>query len=526
MSTPMPEITAQLQERIRCIVQSCRTAHNVRACLLATRDRDHALSLLKTALTDGNTPLYHFSVVARRYFEAQKLSWQNLSLGDREDTVYSLLDEAQRLPQGGVVMLEDCVSFLRDEKENQRERTLLARMLSAETRSEGLLLIFIEPPEAKDCLPTILKDQFVHLDIPYPRVEELERIARQEITVISSRTGSGMNTETIQRQAGQLAPELVGLTRTAARDALWDALAREPRDNVGAYRRLAARKAEHLSQQLGMNVLDTTGVEEPVGLENLVEYLRVAQDKMRVAGPERARGILLIGPPGTGKTMLARAIGKLVELPVVEFRISAMMNSLLGYTERRFAEAFEILESMAPNIVFIDEIEKAFGDSSERDGGTMMRCTGALLSWLSDNPYPNFIVATSNSLRRMGEIGLTMTRSERFDTAFFVDVPGYQARRSMLTRWLSGHLPDPAAVAGEMAGLTENFSGADLRSIVKQSLALARYDGQPLTIERLRDQACRKQARAHALYEEFRELRQWGQRYCEPAALTMTEINP
>src|SRR5206468_1648881 len=164
-------------------------------------------------------------------------------------------------------------------------------------------------------------------------------------------------------------------------------------------------------------------VELPIGLDYLLDYLEANKDRMRKIGDQRAKGILLVGPPGTGKTMLARAIGYLVELPVVEFRISSLMNSLLGETERRFSQAFATLEALSPAVVFIDEIEKAFGQSSERDGGTMMRCTGALLSWLSDNPYPNWVIGTCNSLTRMGEIGLTMTRSERFDAAFFVDVP-------------------------------------------------------------------------------------------------------
>jgi SpoVK/Ycf46/Vps4 family AAA+-type ATPase len=196
------------------------------------------------------------------------------------------------------------------------------------------------------------------------------------------------------------------------------------------------------------------------------------------------------------------------------------MNSLLGETERRFAQAFQTLEAMGPNVVFIDEIEKAFGDSSERDGGTMMRCTGALLSWLSDNPHPNYIVATSNSLRRMGEVGLTMTRSERFDAAFFVDVPGYAARRSMLANWLRGNIESPDAAAGELAGLTEKFSGADLRSVFKQALNRAAYEHRPLTLEGLKYEVERKRARALAIYDEFRELRRWGQQYCDPASAT------
>jgi SpoVK/Ycf46/Vps4 family AAA+-type ATPase len=239
-----------------------------------------------------------------------------------------------------------------------------------------------------------------------------------------------------------------------------------------------------------------------------------------MTGPDRARGVLLIGPPGTGKTMLARSVGRVVGLPVVEFRISSLMNSLLGETERRFAQAFATLEAMAPNVVFIDEIEKAFGDSSERDGGTMMRCTGALLSWLSDNPYPNFIVATSNSLRRMGEVGLTMTRSERFDASFFVDVPSRESRFRMLSHWLTGLVDDPAQTAEHFADATEKFSGADLRSVVKQALARAEHTGVRLSADHIAYEIERKNMRVIALYDEFQELRGWGRKHCDPAGPT------
>jgi SpoVK/Ycf46/Vps4 family AAA+-type ATPase len=218
--------------------------------------------------------------------------------------------------------------------------------------------------------------------------------------------------------------------------------------------------------------------------------------------------------------MLARAIGCLVGLPVVEFRISSLMNSLLGETERRFSQAFATLEAMSPNVVFMDEIEKAFSESSERDGGTMMRCTGALLSWLSDNPYPNWVIGTCNSLTRMGEIGLTMTRSERFDGAFFVDVPSLDSRRKMLECWLRGQPGFGPDVIAPLAEQTEKFSGADLRSVVKQAAAKGKSRGQVPGVDALREEIERKRMRVIALYDEFQALRRWGRMYCDPAGPT------
>ncbi|MBI5445332.1 MAG: ATP-binding protein [Deltaproteobacteria bacterium] len=419
------------------------------------------------------------------------------------------------------MVLEDVLPALRDDNGDRAARTALMQCLSSESRSEGLVLVFLEPPERESCLPSILADQFARLEVPYPRGQELENIAREEVAFLMHRSGAEVDVERAYCEARELAPGLAGLTRSAARDALRDAMgAGGSLDYRGARARLDDRKRRALRRELAMNVLDAEEAEMPVGLDYLVEYLTVFKGRLSLYGNGRARGVLLIGPPGTGKTMLARAIGKLVNLPVVEFRISSLMNSLLGETERRFARAFVTLEAMSPNVVFIDEIEKAFGDSSERDGGTMMRCTGALLSWLADNSYPNFVVATSNSLTRMGEIGLTMTRSERFDAAFFVDLPGKDARYEMLRRWLKGALDDPEPVAAELADQTRLFSGADLFSAVKQARGWAEHQGRAVSAEDVRAQIRRKRSRAEALYQEFDALRRWGRVFCDPAGPT------
>jgi len=500
------------------VIRASQSTGAVRACLLTTRDREYALRMVKNIAVECTFPLYHFTVAGRYRYNPAQLKWE--IIGNVLSDAPSLLKCAQELKGGGVILIEDCSPFLRDEGGDQRVRMTIADMLSSRNGNTSVVLVFLEPPEAGSRLPSILADQFVRLEVPYPRIEELETIAKETIALIFHKKQINLGIEVIQNEAKRLATGMVGLTRSAARDALIDAMILEPENFDQAYERLQERKSLQLSRELKMNILDTAQVEEPIGLDYLVEYLVMNREKMLLYGPDRARGVILIGPPGTGKTMLARAIGHLVGLPVVEFRISSLMNSLLGETERRFAQAFATLEAMAPNVVFIDEIEKAFGDSSERDGGTMMRCTGSLLSWLSDNPYPNFIVATSNSLRRMGEIGLTMTRSERFDASFFVDVPNTASRRLMLQRWLYGEATDIDNISQELANCTEKFSGADLRSIVKKAITRAEYSHRELDMDMLKEEADRKRMRAFALYDEFHELRRWGRMHCEPAGPT------
>jgi predicted kinase len=505
-------------ENLTSVFRSASFLKVIRGCLITTRDREQAIKMIVEASSQCQMPLYHTSVSTFRRYVSNKLSWEEVARGEHDPT--AMFEQVLKTEGGGVFIFEDCIQQLRDEGGDRQARMKFSDMLSSADSKSGIILVFVEPPETGGRLPAMLAEQIVKLEVPYPRFDELQTMAREEIAAIAHQANVPISMDLIRNQAVKLADGLVGTTRKAARDVLRDGLIAYPGKYDAAADYLTRQKVQRLSRDLAMNVLETEAVETPIGLDNLLHFLEVHKDKLRLPGRNRARGVLLVGPPGTGKTMLAKAVGKLVELPVVEFRISSLMNSLLGETERRFAQAFATLEAMAPNVVFIDEIEKAFGDSSERDGGTMMRCTGALLSWLSDNPYPNFIVATCNSLKRMGEIGLTMTRSERFDSAFFVDVPEYQARMRMFKRWLEGKMTASDGMCEILAKDTEKFSGADLFSLIKQASARAEHSGQGLSLDILKAEIDRKHARVLALYEEFSVLRHWGNIFCEPAGLS------
>lgn len=506
-------------EELERIITSSRLYRCVRAVLVTTRDREHAINLVKESSLENKQELYHFTTVCRRRYRPECQSFE-ISGGECQDPA-EVLKRINDIKSGGIVIIEDLLVCLKDQTGDRNARAQLNLMLSSETKIEkGIVMVFIEPPESECSLPNILSDQYSRIDVPIPRTDELEIIAREELAVAFHKADQSVHTEIIRSRSKKFADGLVGLTHTGARNALRDVLSKDPTDFDSAEKKLILRKASKLSRDLSMNILDSVDGELPIGLDNLYEYIEMNRERIGVARPDRVKGIFLLGPAGTGKTMLARSIGRKLELPVIEFRISSLINSYLGETEGRFEQAFGVFDAMAPVVIFIDEIEKAFGDQGgEQNGGTMMRCTGRLLSWLSDSPYPNFIVATANNVERMGEIGMTMTRRGRFDRAFFIDVPSRKARMEMLKNWLNPYMENIDQVLEKLSDKALHFSGADLKGVVDDAVNRASYSNEPLSLKHLEYEIEKNRLRVEALYDQFRKLRDFARLFAEPASM-------
>lgn len=251
---------------------------------------------------------------------------------------------------------------------------------------------------------------------------------------------------------------------------------------------LILKEKEQFIKKAGM--LEIVNFSETVndigGLENLKEWLtRKAQvfsnlDKAIKFGVDVPKGIMIIGMPGCGKSLTAKATASLFEIPLVRLDVGRLLGKYVGESEENMRKALKLSEAISPCVLWIDEIEKAFAGVGGDGGGNDVttRLFGQFLTWMQEKENTVFIVATANDISRMPPEFL---RKGRFDELFFVDLPNGEERRKILDIHLKKRKKwnkeiDSIALIKE----TDGFNGADLEAVVKDTIEMAFIDGKEL----------------------------------------------
>lgn len=228
----------------------------------------------------------------------------------------------------------------------------------------------------------------------------------------------------------------------------------------------------------------TETIDDIGGLENLKEWLkRKAKvfgnlDKAIKFGVDVPKGIMIIGMPGCGKSLTAKATARLFEIPLVRLDVGRLLGKYVGESEENMRNALKLSEAISPCVLWIDEIEKAFAGVGSEGGGNEVttRLFGQFLTWMQEKENTVFIVATANDISKMPPEFL---RKGRFDELFFVDLPNGEERRKILDIHLKKRKKwnkeiDSIALIKE----TEGFNGADLEAVVKDTIEMAFIDGR------------------------------------------------
>jgi SpoVK/Ycf46/Vps4 family AAA+-type ATPase len=339
-------------------------------------------------------------------------------------------------------------------------------------------------------MPVELEKLFVVLPHPLPASEELLEIARG----VATEPGELPEESDLQK----LLDASAGLTRMEAENAFSLSLVRSGKitpETVWEMKSQMLKKSGLVTLYRGQDDFSSLG-----GLASLKAFCKQALKAQPEDDPTRlARGVLLLSPPGCGKSQFCKALGREVGRPVLHLDVGSLMGALVGQSEERTRQALRLAEAMAPCVLMLDEVEKAFsGLNGQGDSGVASRMFGTFLSWLNDHSSNVFVVCTANDVTRLPpEFG----RSERFDGVFFLDLPDRAEKDAIWAIYRRLYEIDLA----ERQPVDTNWTGAEIRSCCR----LARLLHVPLT-----DSAQNVVPVAVTAAESINRLRTWASGRC------------
>ena len=224
------------------------------------------------------------------------------------------------------------------------------------------------------------------------------------------------------------------------------------------------------------------------------------------------KGILLLGVQGCGKSLCAKAVSSLWQLPLLRFDMGRMFGSLVGSSEENVRKAIAVAESVAPAILWVDEIDKAFAGSQgsgSTDGGTTARVFGTFLTWLSEKTAPVFVVATANDISQLPP---ELMRKGRLDEIFFVDLPAEEERAGIFAIHLERRgRPAAGFRLPELVAASKEFSGAEIEQAIISALYDAFSEGRPLATEHILEALSQTVPLSKTMDEQLARLRTWAE---------------
>lgn len=375
-------------------------------------------------------------------------------------------------------------------------------------------------------LPAELEKEVTVLPFPLPTREDLAALLDRIIQEV--RPSEQVSIDLDEAGRDRLLQSALGLTLGEAENVLARILVRHLRLGVEQVpeilteKRQLIRKSGLLEYHANEESFATVG-----GMAALKDWLAkrgaAFTPAARAYGLPAPKGMLLLGVQGCGKSLCAKAASNLWQVPLLRFDMGRMFGSLVGSSEENVRRAIGLAESVAPAVLWVDEIDKAFAGtqgSTFSDAGTTARVFGTFLTWLSEKAAPVFVVATANDISQLPP---ELLRKGRFDEIFFVDLPDLEERADIFGIHLARRGRDPANFDREaMAAASGDFSGAEIEEAVISALYEGFSRGEELNtghvLLALRDTV----PLARTMSEHVQQLREWAAARARPARLPVT----
>jgi len=480
-------------------------ASSIPIVVIETHEEQRVLDLFRKALIRTPKPFFHWTVTdgLRRLDRGF-----NDSSDIREPT--DVLLQIKLAKEPAIYLLSDFHPFLED--------PVHVRLLRDVAQNRLLLGHTVVLVSHALTIPPELERSCARFSLSMPDREQLKSIVLEEARTWSRRN-RGHNVTTRKELLERLIDNLKGLP---ARDA--KRLARGAIEDDGAITEedlpaVMQSKFELLGQDGVLSYeYDTARFAEVGGLERLKHWLHLREPvfagTLNKPGLDIPRGILLLGVQGCGKSLAAKAVAGSWGLPLLRLDFGTLYNKYYGETERNLREALTQAETMAPCVLWIDEIEKGLSTDGS-DSGTSRRVLGTLLTWMAENDARAFLVATANDIESLPP---ELLRKGRMDEIFFVDLPDLETRRRIFEIHLSKRaLATDGMDMGALASACDGFSGAEIEQVVVSALYSSHASGQALDATALLKEIRDTRPLSVVMSERVGSLRAWAAARTVPA---------
>lgn len=453
---------------------------------IATYEEERATKYIKSIVTNKTQIKYTREVFI--WTQATGLKIGNDSILNTTNP-NRLIEYIEKYDKDAVFILYDFHVFFGTKHKSPDStivRALRDLIPTLKTSSARKNIIFISPDLI---IPDTLQKDIVIYDFPLPKLEDIKEKLNRMLSV-NRRIDTDELTE---EDKDKLCKAALGLTMQEAENAFALAMVQDGTLNKSDIQVILEEK---------MQVIRKTGLLEYVqsdmrindigGLDNLKKWLLKRNnswsEKAKKYCLPAPKGVLVTGIPGCGKSLTAKAMSTIWQLPLLRLDLGKIFSGLVGSSEENMRKAIATVEAVAPSILWVDEIEKGLnGVGSSNDSGVSSRIFGTFLTWMQEKTAPVFVIATANDISKLPP---ELLRKGRFDEIFFVDLPTLNERKEIFKVHLSKRLKD-AEVCGKikpddekfinlLAQKTEGFIGSEIEQVVISALCDAFFENRAL----------------------------------------------
>lgn len=426
------------------------------------------------------------------------------------------LEHIRRSSERAIYVLYDFHPYLRAEEPSVIRRL---RKVGHELKHSYKTVIIVSPLAG---IPQELEKQVTLIDLPLPTYEDLKALLDGILKSVQGHPD--LKVEADERLLDRVVKASLGLTLAEAENLYLKAAVSDRRFGPEDLSLVLQEKKQVLRKT---GVLDYFETEENMsrvgGLEGLKKWLVDRQDafseEARRFGLPQPKGLLLLGVQGCGKSLVAKAIAGLWQLPLLRLDVGSLFSAYIGSTEANMRKAIRVAETLAPAVLWLDEIEKGLAgleSSGAVDAGVTARIFSSFLLWMQEKTAPVFVVATANDVRRLPP---ELLRKGRFDEIFFIDLPREKDRAEIFRIHVAkrGRKPKDYDLFA-LSKHTDGFSGAEIEGVVVAGLYKAFAAKRELQHGDLLEALSELIPLSRTMAENIEGLRRWAAQRARPAS--------